>query len=118
MKIQRFGIEIRKIGTMDALYQDVDKILEGCTIAAGGVSSEMQASAVAHALQDMLKPDKHFSVCCIRECAKVCKVCIPSERMDIYSAIHCISWNEMIPEFRQNVIAMVLDDFRSVLNPN
>jgi len=37
--------------------------------------------------------------------------------MTIYNCVHCMHWNEMLPEYRQTVMAMVLDDFRSVLNP-
>jgi hypothetical protein len=32
-------------------------------------------------------------------------------------AAHCIEWSEMLPDYRQMLVAMVLDDFRTVLCP-
>lgn len=110
MKLERFGIEIRKIGTVTALYEDVDKILQNHDV-------NVKRQTVAHALQKMLKPGNWLNVCSIKECAKVANVYIEQERMDIYRAVHCVNWNEMTDEYRQLIMAMVLDDFRCVLNP-
>lgn len=38
--------------------------------------------------------------------------------MKVYQTQHCIDWSEMTNEFRQMLVAMVLDDFRCVLNPS
>lgn len=32
-------------------------------------------------------------------------------------ALHCMHWNEMLPDFRKTIVAMILDDFRAILNP-
>ena len=117
MYLKSFGIEVRKIGNTHNLYKDVDLILSNNGIPARGVSGNLQAQAVGHALQQMLKADRHFSVCTITNCIDVCQVVVPSERMAIYRSIHCINWSDMQPDFRQMVIAMILDDFREVLNP-
>lgn len=105
-----FGLELRKVGNIKNLYRDVDIVLGNTNRA------NLQRQTVAHAIQKMMKSDKWFDVTCIKGCAKVCEICIPEERMDIYSAIHCIHWNEMLPDYRQQIIAMVLDDFRSILD--
>jgi hypothetical protein len=83
----------------------------------GGVSVELQRQAIAHALQKMMKADSWFNVCTIDRCIDICQVVIPKERMNIYNAAHCIHWNEMDSDYRQLLMAMVLDDFRSILNP-
>lgn len=104
-----FGIELRRTSVKD-LYNDVDMVLSKFNM------KEMERGAVAHALQDMFSADKFFSVCTIKECSKVSGVIITQERMNIYNSQHCIAWSAMLPEFRQVLIAMILDDFRSVLN--
>lgn len=115
--MQAFGLELRRTGSVGNLYQDVDKVLSNYSIPNGGVTRQLQAQACAHALQDMMKVDKWFNICTIDQCVKVAQIVIPVERYRIYHAAHCISWNNMLPDFRQQLIAMVLDDFRSVLNP-
>lgn len=115
--MQKFGIEIRKVGSTKNLYNDIDMILAKNGMGQKLVSDDMIAQTTAHALQKMLKSDSHFSVCTVKECAKLCSICIPQERQNIYSAAHCISWSEMLPDYRQLLVAMVLDDFRVVLCP-
>jgi len=117
MQIQKLGLEIRKLGSLHNLYKDVDMVLSNYKVPANGINRTIQAAATAHSLQKMLKTESHFSVCCITDCAKLCQICIDSERMIVYNSIHCVHWNEMLPDFRQMIVAMVLDDFRGILNP-
>jgi hypothetical protein len=117
MKMQKLGIEIRKIGSIENLYNDVDVILKSHNVPNGSISADMQVATVAHALQSMMQVERHFSICTIRDCAELCQVCVPEERMKVYRSIHCMKWAEMLPDYRQSIIAMVLDDFRIVLCP-
>lgn len=109
--MKAFGIEIRKQGTAEGLYNDVDLVLKQSDF------MQVQRMAAAHSLQRMFQVDRFLDICCIKECCQVCHIHIPKERMDIYQSLHCVHWNEMLPEFRTNIIALLLDDFRSVLNP-
>lgn len=111
--LSRFGIEIRKIGDKKSFFKDVDSILEASGMESKKVTGDIQVQATAHALQKMIDGN-HFSVCTIDNCRKMCGIVILKERQDIYDAIHCLNWNEMLPDFRQQVIAMVMDDFRSL----
>ena len=113
--MKRFGIEIRKANTIGNIYKDVDRVLANIPI--GSVNKEIQIQAVAHALQKMIKVQNYFDVCTIDSCIKIGQIHISSERRDIYHSQHCINWNEMTDEFRTTLIAMVLDDFRNILNP-
>lgn len=117
MQLQKLGLEIRKIGNLNNLYNDVDLVLSNYKAPEQSVNRPIQAATVAHSLQKMLKTESHFSVCTIEKCAALCQICIAKERMQVYNAIHCVNWNEMLPDYRQLIVAMVLDDFRSVLNP-
>lgn len=117
MKIQAFGLELRKVGTLSELYSEVDRTLACFHIPPGSVTSQMQGMACAHALQKMISAENWFDICTIDICAKMCQIVIPVERYRIYHSQHCVSYKEMLPEFRQALIAMVLDDFRPILNP-
>lgn len=117
MQLQKFGIEIRKIGNTENLYKDVDAVLKNYNIPKGSVNTDIQVQTIAHALQKMLKTDRHFSICTVRECVKISQIIISEERMNIYSAAHCLNWNEMLPDYRNMLVAMLLDDFRTILNP-
>ncbi len=118
MQVQKLGLEIRKIGNLSNLYNDVDLILKNYSVPTNGISVGIQAATVAHSLQKMLKVESHFSVCTIKNCSELCQVCIAKERMQVYQSIHCMNWNDMLPDYRQMIVAMVLDDFRSVLCPS
>lgn len=116
--MQALGIEIRKANNIHNLYRDVDAVLGKQSLTYKPVSDDMKVQTTAHALNKMLKPDKWLDICCIKECAVLCGIVIPSERIEVYHPLHCIRWSEMLPEFRTKVIAMVLDDFRCVLMPS
>ena len=117
MPIQVFGLELRRTNVV-SLYADVDRVLEQ---AAGGdgrpVPRRIQALAVAHALQHMMRPEGYCDVCAIRESAKIANIVIPEERISLYHTMHCIYWNAMTPEYRNELAAMILDDFRPILLP-
>jgi hypothetical protein len=116
--MKAFGLEIRKSNTIVGLYQDVDRVLATAGLVKGEtVSKQMQRDTVAHALQKMMQADGYFSVCTVERCRDVCQIVIPIERYRIYSAVHCVNWNQMEPNYRTTIIAMLLDDFREILNP-
>lgn len=115
MELKTFGIEIRKTNNVQNLYSDVDIVLRKLGIGTGEINSKIQCQAVAHSLQKMLKVDSYFSICTIQNCRDLCQIHIPVERMRLYQTVHCVNWNEMLPDFRQNLVAMILDDFRMVL---
>lgn len=106
------GLSLIKKNTFERLYNNVDKIL-----LTNSGKDTIQKDTVAHSIQHMLSVDKWFSICAINECAKVSNIVISTERLDIYRAIHCINWSSMTPDYREMIIAMVLDDFRTILNP-
>src|SRR5688572_10739085 len=99
--MKAFGIELRKADSHN-IYKDVDLVLAKHNIGTG-VSAEVQRQALGHSLHKMMRAGNYFSICTINDCAKMCQVHIPEERMAVYSSIHCVGWNEMEPEFRELV---------------
>lgn len=59
----------------------------------------------------------YFDICTVDSCAKLCGVIIDAKRRHLYHTQHCIYYDQMLPDFRESLIGMVLDDFRDVLNP-
>lgn len=116
--MQKFGIEIRRVGDTRNLYRDVDTVLRRYEIQSNKVSDLAKTQTAAHALQKMISIEMHFSVCTIDACASVCQICISKERKDVYQAAHCMRWGDMLPDYRELLVAMVLDDFRTVLCPD
>lgn len=116
MQIQRLGIELRKIGNVKSLYEDVDTVLKNYGLNDQIITRDVQVQTTAHALQKLFKTESHFSVCTIDKLMSLCQISITSERLKVYNSIHCMNWNEMLPEYRQMIVAMILDDFREVLN--
>jgi len=114
--MKAFGLELRKAGDFKNLYRDVDAILS--RVPPGGINGNIQFNAVAHSLHAMMKPGKWLDICAIREASELTGIHISSERLSVYRLAHCIHWNDMDPEYRQTLMAMILDDFRSVLCPD
>ena len=119
MKIKTMGLELRTIGTIDSLYEDVDSILVANHIkpGSGDIDNNIVSDAIGHALTRMLKEDHWIDICNIKECAKLSNIVIPKERLSIYSLSHCTFWSQMTEDYRTKLIAMILDDFRSVFLP-
>lgn len=115
--MKAFGIEIRRTGQINDLYSDVDACLNKFNIETKQVSKEVQTLSIAHSLQKMISVQNYFCVCTVKTCSEISQIQISKERMDIYQSQHCVHYSEMTPEFRQVLIAMVLDDFRPILNP-
>jgi len=108
-----FGLELVRKGSAADLFKHVDRVLEGTP--KGGLPSGMDRATVAHALQRMLKSDHWMDVCTVRDCEKFTSNPIPPERMHVYKTTHCVHWRDMEPDFRQKLVAMLLDDFRELL---
>ncbi len=101
-----FGLEIRKLNK-ENLFADVDRVLSK--------DYNIEKETLVHGLQNMLKPSGCFSICTITECATVCNIIIPDKELAIYRVIHCIDWSAMEEEYRTYIVAMILNNFKSVL---
>lgn len=111
-----FGLELRRKNNITDLYKDVGTVLEKAGVANGVVSVDIQRASVAHSLQKMLAGN-YFNVCTVRDCSQLVGMNIPTERLNVYQTQHCVSWSDMLPEYKQVLVAMILDDFKDVLNP-
>ena len=112
--MQLLGLQIHKQGDFSAIYQGVDSILKKNNIVSGEVSKKAAIQGVSHSLQKMIKHERHFSVCTIDSCCDVASIKLSRQRRDFYSNAHCLNWGDMTEEYKQTLIAMIMDDFRTL----
>lgn len=103
------NFQIRKIGTMEDLYKEVDIVL--------GNAKDIETKVLACGLKNMFAPNKHLDVCFIRQASELFGIHIDKKRMLIYGQLHCIDWSAMEEDVRSTVMSLILDDFRTILNP-
>jgi len=115
-----FSLQIHKKGDFNAFYKGVDSILNKNGLVSGEVNRDIAKQSVAHALQNMIKHKRWFDICTIRSACEVACIRLSSKREAVYSAAHCINWGDMTNDYKQCLIAMVMDDFRELFltNPN
>lgn len=59
------------------------------------------------ALRKMFRPDSHFDICAVKECLGILKIVAPKEEIELLHPLHCISWSQMEPEMRAEVVHRV-----------
>lgn len=108
--LQKLGLEIRKIGSIEDMYREVDLVISK-------LPNNFLSQTIAHGLQEMFQPSKHLSVCFIKQAAEATGIIIPRDHIQTYEMLHCISWSAMEANYRAQVMALILDDFRPILKP-
>ena len=111
-----FGLELRRRDNLNNLYEDADRVLEKVGVHGSKISEDIQRLALATSIQKMIQGN-YFDICTVRKCCELSGIQIPIERFRVYDTQHCVNWSEMLPEFKQTIVAMLLDDFRHILNP-
>lgn len=114
---KKFAVEIRNPDAIRDLYIEVDKILGIFKVPESGISEESQAHTVAHVLHSMINIEDSFRHYTITQCAKMANITLHQERIDTYRSVDFMKWSNMEANYRKLIVAMILDDFRSVLNP-
>ncbi|RLF87567.1 hypothetical protein DRN34_01500 [Thermococci archaeon] len=66
-------------------------------------------AAVMQSLHKMFAVGGHFSICDFDKQAKVMGVEVPKEERDRLCLFHCINWNEMNKELRDEICARVVE---------
>lgn len=113
----KFAMDIRNPNAIVDLYEKVDKALAAFGVSSGGISDEAQAQTVAHSLHRLINENEYFADEVVYKCAKMANIVISQERENIYKSVRYIYWNQMDPKYRQLLVGMILDDFRSILLP-
>jgi hypothetical protein len=76
-------------------------------------NESFQDKAVKTALKDMFKSTGFFSICTIDKCCEILNVIPDKKEYDLLNVLHCIHWNKMEPDFREEVFLRTLNLFRN-----
>jgi hypothetical protein len=72
--------------------------------------NDFQKQAIAIALREMFEGN-HFNICTVDKCLKISGVIPPTADYEALSALHCVYWNKMPDNFRQQVFVKTLELF-------
>lgn len=78
--------------------------------------STFKQEAVIVALKKLFD-SSWFNVSALNDIAKLCDIVIPSEQQKIFQALHCVHYNTMSKDFREDlveVIKKIFEDFFQV----
>lgn len=71
---------------------------------------EFQKQSVVLALTEMFE-GTHFNICTVDRCLTIAKSIPPADDYNALRALHCVDWNKMPPDFRQQVFVKTLGLF-------
>lgn len=97
------------------LYDEVDILIDKFMISGGNVPPNLKIEAVISSLKKMFSKE-FFDICVIKDCSELLGLKLSEQRIIFYRTQHCVYWKDMDPKFRDALIAMIFDDFRSKLN--
>jgi hypothetical protein len=59
-------------------------------------------------LRNMFNPTSHFNICLVEQGLKTMGVIAPPKELAALHLLHCVSWRDMEPEFREEVARRTL----------
>ena len=104
---------IRKVGDLSNIQNDIDNALKRLSIKSGETTINASKIAAKHLFFSLLK-NRYFDVYSVKSICKVALINISSPRLAIYEAMHCINWGDMEKNFKEELLVMLFDDFRSI----
>lgn len=85
------------------------------------VPENVRGQAVLSVLKNLTQRKDYFDVCAVNNLAKMNEITISQEHQELFSSLHCIHWNEMHPDTREYLMAILVDYFKgniSMANAN
>lgn len=70
---------------------------------------EFGKAAVMQSLHKMFRVGGHFNICDLEKQAKVLGVEVPKDERNRLGLFHCISWNEMEPDLKNEIFARTIE---------
>lgn len=72
--------------------------------------NDFQKQAVVLALTKMFE-GTYFDICTVDRCLAITQSIPPADCYNALRALHCVDWNKMPPDFRQQVFVKTLELF-------
>lgn len=79
------------------------------------IPENVKGQAVLSVLKNMTQNKQHFDICAVRQLATMNEVVISPEHMELFSSLHCVNWNEMHPDTREYLGAILVHYFKGNL---
>ncbi len=74
------------------------------------VPERIKGQVVLSVLKNMTS-SSHFSICSVTEMAELNEVTISPEHKALFRSLHCVSWNQMHPDTKEYLLALLIDYF-------
>jgi hypothetical protein len=100
---------ILRDSNVNELLVRVDSVLE--KYGRNDVPEKIKGQATMSCMKNLLE-NGHFSVCKVNDMAKMNDVLFSSEHKALFQSLHCVDWNDIYPETREYVAALLFDYFR------
>lgn len=81
----------------------------------GEIPENIKGQTVLSVIKNLAQRKEWFSVCEIDKLAKMNDITISVEHQEFFNSLHCIHWNEMHPDTREYLMALLVDYFKGNL---
>lgn len=81
----------------------------------GEVPENIKGQAVLSVLKNLTQKKDWFDVCGVNALAKMNDITISAEHQEFFNTLHCIHWNEMHPDTKEYLMAILVDYFKGNL---
>lgn len=78
----------------------------------GEIPEKIKGQASLSVLKNITQNKKFFSICEIDALAKMNNIIFSVEHREFMSSLHCIQWDEMHPDTREYLFALLIDYFK------
>jgi hypothetical protein len=75
---------------------------------------DFQKQTIVLAIHTMFAKKSHFDICTVDECLKVAGITPPSQEKSALRAMHCVSYSDMPPGYRAELITRTVRLFEGV----
>ena len=77
------------------------------------IPENVKGQAVLSVLKNLTQRKDYFDVCLVDRLAKMNEVTISQEHQELFNSLHCIHWNEMHPDTKEYLMAILIDYFKT-----
>jgi hypothetical protein len=79
----------------------------------GEIPENIKGQAVLSVLKNLTQNKTYFDICGVSALAKMNDILISAEHYEFMNTLHCIQWNEMHPDTKEYLMALLVDYFKS-----
>lgn len=77
----------------------------------------IKAKVAEVAMRKMLKADRHFDICAVRNVLEILDIPGDKQIMSLLKPLHCVDWADMDSELREQVVVLLAQLFQGEAMP-